>query len=817
MSNLINRKLQQASQRLASGDLAGADFLCQQVLTQAPRNPEALWLSGMNRLMSGRPAEGVPFFERALAAVPDHGPTLENLGLAYLMLDRHFEAEPVLRRAASLPGAPPSVAMRHGIALLGLGRLQEAVAQLEQSLRQNPGDRDALLNLGRARAQLGQHETAMQAFDTVLAKSPANTDALFNKGVVELELGHHDRARIWFERVIAVSPDHVDALINLAITLRGLDDAEAALAIINRAVRLAPGSAAAADNLGQCLLAANRHGEARLAFLRALQADPGRLSAREGLVAACFKLTRYPEAALHLEYLLDREPANGAACAALANAQFQLGQLDAAQSSALRALTLPDAGHTPHEILAEIAVVRGQLDVVIQTLSDGYDKTGDLPLLGKLSHQLRRACNWPRWEQTWARLSPHLPTSLDVGSPFALLSEPTSAQEQMDYASRWAVARFPSAPRPTPAPFTAGQRRLRVGYLSSDYYEHATAYLLAEVLELHDRDIFEIFAYSYGPDDQSPMRSRLQAACEHFVDIALDPDDVAVARIRDDALDILVDLKGYTMGSRTALLAARPCAIQASWIGYPGTMGADFIDYLIADAFIVPEPLEACYAERIVRLPDCYQPNDRRRPVAPALGRTAYGLPDAAVVLCCFNQSYKITPGIFAAWMAALRSRADAVLWLLDEHPLTRDNLRSAALNSGVDPARLHFAPRVPLAEHLARYRVADLALDTFPYTSHTTASDALWAGCPLLALCGDTFASRVSGSILTAAGVPELIAEDLESYERELHRLILRRELLAEFRQKLVGTREKSPLFDTPRFTRDLEQVLIQIASEKS
>jgi predicted O-linked N-acetylglucosamine transferase (SPINDLY family) len=312
------------------------------------------------------------------------------------------------------------------------------------------------------------------------------------------------------------------------------------------------------------------------------------------------------------------------------------------------------------------------------------------------------------------------------------------------------------------------------------------------------------------------MRARLRAACEHFIDIARDPDDLAAARIKDDELDILVDLKGYTLGARTAILARRPCPLQVSWLGYPGTMGADFIDCLIADPFIVPPEREAAYAERVLRLPHCYQPNDRKREVAAPLARTDYGLPEQGFVFCCFNQAYKITPEVFACWMCLLESVPGSALWLLEDNRWAAANLTHAAQAHGIAPARLVFAPRLPLAQHLARYRVADLALDTFPYTSHTTASDALWADCLLVGLCGETFAARVSGSILTACGLPELVTCSLEDYEKLALRIAADQPFRDELRARLSSDKATAPLFNAAAFTRDLEDLYSDLAGRR-
>jgi predicted O-linked N-acetylglucosamine transferase (SPINDLY family) len=304
----------------------------------------------------------------------------------------------------------------------------------------------------------------------------------------------------------------------------------------------------------------------------------------------------------------------------------------------------------------------------------------------------------------------------------------------------------------------------------------------------------------------------LRDAFEHFVDVAWDPNDVVEQRIRTDALDVLVDIKGYTAGDRLAVMAHRPCAIQVEWLGYPGTMGAPFIDYVIADEAVIPREAEPFFSERVLRMPHCYQANDRKRAVPDPLPRSAYGLPDGAFVFCCFNQSSKITPQIFERWMSLLRQVPHGVLWLLEDNAWSARNLLAAARSRGIASSRVIIAPRVPVNEHLARYRVADLALDTFPYTSHTTGSDALWEGCPLVALCGETFAARVSSSLLASCALDDLVTHSLDDYEALALRLATDPELMRSVRSRLDSARASAPLFDSARFVRDLEALYLRL-----
>lgn len=809
MSAALQRKLSQAQQRLQEGDAAAAQRLVQEVLQRAPRNPDALVLFAITLLMAGRAHEATGPLEHALTVQPRHGMALENLGLAHLMLGQFPQAQRVLESAATIPGAPASVYMRLGVARLNQDQFEPALAALHRALEIDPANPDIHLNLGQAADRMNDPSRAQRHFEAALRLSPGHIGGMFNLGALCLAQNKLAAARQWFERVIDESPHHVDALVNLGMVAQREQRTDDAAIYLRRAIEVDPSAVTAHHNLADILTLQGRFEEAQAEYLATLRLAPNMAEAREGLASVCIAVGRYKEAITHLKALLQANPQQLTALVAMADALFELGELDEAEANAKRAIALDPSAPGPYTTLADIHAVRGELDLMVAMLQSGYAHTGGILLLGKLTFQLRRLCDWDNWRNSWQQLASALPDSREAVSPFSLLCEPLTAAQQLAYARRLPEQLKVNVNSPAKG---KPHERLSIGYFSSDFYENAVAYLVAEVLELHDRSQFEVFAYSYGPDDGSAMRARMAAACEHFIDVARDPDDLIAARIRSDELDILVDLKGYTMGARPAILARRPCAIQINWLGYPGTMGADFIDYLIADPFIIPPDQESNYAERVLRMPHCYQPNDRKRPVAKTLDRAAYGLPEQGFVFCSFNQGYKITPEVFACWMDLLRSSPDSVLWLLEENRWTSGNLHLAATGHDIDPARLIFAPKVPLSEHLARYGAADLALDTCPYGSHTTGSDALWAGCLLIALCGETFAARVSGSILSACGLPELIAYSLHDYERLALQVVNDESFRMALRAKLKANRASAPLFDAPLFTRDLEKIYREI-----
>ncbi|SPJ17804.1 conserved hypothetical protein [Burkholderiales bacterium] len=367
-------------------------------------------------------------------------------------------------------------------------------------------------------------------------------------------------------------------------------------------------------------------------------------------------------------------------------------------------------------------------------------------------------------------------------------------------------------PLPAPTARPAGAP-IRVGYVSSDLHEHATAYLIAELFERHDRNHFEIHAYSYGENDGSPMRRRIEAAIgENFVDAREMATTALADRIRGDAIDVLIDLKGYTLYSRNDVFAYRAAPIQVNFLGFPGSLGSRNYDYVIGDPIVTPLEHADGFTEKIAQLANCYQPNDRRRPVVAPSDRARWGLPQDAFVFCCFNSNYKITPQIFDRWCSLLRQVDDTVLWLFVANPQARKNILAEAQLRGIDPGRLFWASGLPLADHLARIQAADLFLDTLPVNAHTTASDALWAGLPVLTVLGESFASRVAASLLIAAGLPELVAADLDNYERIALELARERGRLLELRERLAASRETCALFDSARYTRDFEALIARM-----
>jgi protein O-GlcNAc transferase len=597
--------------------------------------------------------------------------------------------------------------------------------------------------------------------------------------------------------------------------LRFVGEPEAAIAMYRRSLEIEPDYLPALYNLGMMLHQTDRFEEAEESFRRVIAIDPCDVDALLHLGALLQRRMRLEEAAETFRLALRHAPDNPHLWMRLGDvglARFTHDSVREAEKCFRKALELQPGLANVHFNLGHVHHFEGRLDEAVRSYQTALKlEPGKVAFAASLLTEMQQLCDWSRLgELSESQRRSALEHPEQPVQPFGLLSIPSTPVEQLACAQNFARLLSGAAARERERLSFRFDRppreRRRIGYLSAEFHAHATAYLAAELFELHDRSRYEVFAYSYGPDDGSAIRARLRRSFDRFVEVRLLPHAAAAAAIHADEVDILVDLKGYTVHARPEIVALRPAPIQVSYLGYPGTMGADFIDYIVGDRFVTPVERAGHFSESLVIMPDSYQVNDRRRQIGRTPSRRDLELPDRGFVFCCFNQSYKILPDVFAAWMRMLEAVPGSVLWLLEWNRWAAQNLRSEASRHGVDPSRLVFAPSMPLAEHLGRLSAADLFLDTLPVNAHTSASDALWAGLPLLTCAGETFASRVAGSLLAAAGVPELITRSLGEYEALGLRLARAPSELAELRRRLSLGRDAAALFDTPRFVRNLE-----------
>lgn len=591
-----------------------------------------------------------------------------------------------------------------------------------------------------------------------------------------------------------------------------------ALEEFESAARLAPHIALMWLNLAQVQLAVGRVGPALASALQAVDADGANPLALRMLAACLLRQGRAREAAA----VMDRQPDDALGDADWhrehGDALYHAGRKDDAAVAYGSALSLNADDLLAHYRLGlcwrDLNRPAAAADSLRRAAALG-DAGARAAALCLLVHQSRQACAWDTVDADGRKMLDAIDHLDDAHgcliSPLSLLAlNATPAQQRRAGALRSrALAR---GVRPLPDPALAGLRRpgrIRLGYLSCDFRHHATSALMAEMLEHRDAASFEVMLYSHGPSDESCEGRRVRAACDRFIDVSALDNEAVAGLMREDGIDIAIDLKGHTHNSRFEILAWRPAPLQVAFLGYPGTTGSDFIDYLIGDPVVLPLEHAEDFSECIAQLPHCYQPNDRQRPLLPAPSRASLGLPQDKVVLCCFNQSYKISSTMLDLWARILLAAPDAVLWLLDWNGDARANLSREFSHRGIPADRLFWAPHLSMAEHIARARQADLFLDTSPCNAHTTASEALWAGVPVITWPGSTFASRVAASLVQACGLPDLVCGDAQRYVALATALALQPQVLHHLKAQLEAHRMSLPLFDTPRYVRDYEALL--------
>lgn len=663
---------------------------------------------------------------------------------------------------------------RRGNELLGQGRSADALASYDQAIGLEPAHVAALANRGEALFALGRGEEAIASYARALALRDDRPELFYNHGTILLALRRYAEALGSFDRSLALDAGNADALYNRGNTLAELGRTVEALGSYDQALALHPDDAATLFNRGNALAALQRPADAVASYDRALALLPG-----------------------NVEILYNR-----------ANALARTGEVARALADYDRVLaTAPDRVDALNN-RGTLLWQAGRIAEAAATFEALAARAPDFDFAaGNLMGCRLRCCDWTDLPRQTQDIVDAVARGERVVDPFTLLALSDSEPAQLQCARIYAAHVYPSLPDASAGVRPARHERIRIAYLSADFHGHATSFLAARLFERHDRGRFEVHAISFGPGASDAMRARLRDAFERFEDVSAMTDRDVAALLRGRGIDIAVDLKGYTTNARTGIFAQRAAPVQVSFLGYPATMGASYIDYLIADERVVPPGHDAFYTERVVRLPVSYQVNDGTRPIAGRVpARAEAGLPASGFVFACFNTSWKITPRFFSIWMRLLATVPGSVLWLLSDNADATRNLRREAQRQGVAPDRLVFAPRVAPAEHLARHRLADLFLDTLPCNAHTTASDALWAGLPVLTCVGGAFAGRVAASLLEAANLPELVTHDADAYEALARRLALEPGPLSALRARLAQGRASCALFDTDRFRRHLE-----------
>lgn len=670
-------------------------------------------------------------------------------------------------------------ALRNAYSLHRAGRLDEARALCLQALRLRPRLPEALNLLGIIAAQTGDGPRAAALFGEALALDPRNVATLNNQGNALHALGRPEAAAASYEKAIALQPDHAPSHHNRGRALFDLRRYEEAVASHDRAIALRPDYAAAHFERGRALVELTRHEAAIASFDAAIALRPDHAGAWFLRGSASYSLERFEAALESYDRATALEPGNAKAWYNRGNALVMLERAESA----------------------------------IASYDDAIARNPDLrSAYAARLHARMQIADWRDFGPEVARLTEWIERDEAASNPFAILSLCGSPQLQQRAARGWVREKRPPSGALPPLPARKRRDRIRIGYFSTDFRNHAISFLTAGLFEMHDRSRFELTAFSLGADTRDEMRQRVAAAFDRFLDVQKKSDREIAQLARSLEVDIAVDLGGFTRGARPGIFALRAAPLQVSYLGYLGTMSADYIDYLIADDTIIPDTHRRYYSEKIIHLPS-YQVNDSKRRIAQKqFRREELGLPPCGFVFCCFNATYKITPATFDGWMRILTRVPGSVLHLLGGGAPLEGNLRREARARGVAPERLVFGGRLPAPEYLARYRTADLFLDTSPYNAGTTASDALWAGLPVLTRIGEAFADRVGASLLRAVGLPELIAATQQGYEQLAAELAGDPRRLTDIRARLARNLRAAPLFDTAASTRHLEAAYTQI-----
>ena len=726
---------------------------------------------GNTLLELGRPQEALLSYDKAIALAPDHAEAFNHRGQALQALGRLEEALASFDRAIALAPGYAEALNGQGNALRLLRRWQEALSSYEQAIALRPDDPETLNNRGVCLQDLGRFEEALDSYARALALRPHHPDALNNRGTCLEELGRMDEALRSYDQALSLRPDYAEALNNRGNLLQHLRQFEAAVRAYDAAIAIAPTFLEAHHNRANALQGLMQFEEALQSYGRIIAITPHDAAVRYNQGNALYGLRRYPEALESYDRAIAIKPD-------YAEAFFACGK------------ALQDLKHL------EEALAYFEKAVELKPNCDFWS--------GTVWHLRMQLCRWEGFDPWIQSLRAAVQGGRRVVYPFELLGMLDEPDVHLK-AAQFYSAIYPS--RPHSEPRRPRREKIRVGYFSMDFREHPIAYLIGELIERHDRSKFEIYGFSFGGDPGGAMRQQLEAAFDEFLDVrGMSAMDIAQLS-RQHEIDIAVDLGGHTQASRPQIFAQRAAPIQINYLGYPGTFGNECMDYLVGDATVITEENQRYFSEKTIILPHQFQVNPRGRPISGGHGeKRPYGLPEDSFVFCCFNNSWKITPEGLGRWARILNQASSSVLWLHASSAATKNNLKRAFQERGVDPGRIIFADRVSRQDYLEQYKSADLFLDTLPYNAGTTASDALWMGLPVLTLAGKSFAGRMAASLLNSIGLSELIAQSAAQYESLAIELASNADKLARIKAKLASNRSTSPLFDTALFAQHIE-----------
>jgi predicted O-linked N-acetylglucosamine transferase (SPINDLY family) len=783
------------------------------MVTREPADAAATFARACLLHQQGNLREAAPLYRRVLLANPAHFDAHHMLGLLHAQQGEFLEAVKAIGHALKLEPRNQQALSNFGNVLRTLGQLNEALACYDAAISENRDDAVIWFNRGLLLAEMRRMPDAVASYDRAIAIAPAHGEALFARAAALMDMGRLEEALAACDSTVSARPHMADAFNLRGVLLQRFGRHDAALDAFNIALSIAPGNADYHNNRGLALTALERHEDALKNYDAALAVRPGYVDALNNRGNALASLQRFEEALESHDGLLALRPDHpptlinkGAALAALQRFDEALAAYDAAAKD--RASS-NKAHYNRGVALGHMQRFAEALEAFERVLHADPHYPHALSAAASAALNL---CDWPKVSQFGQKIERAVAENSAVVAPFTLLGFSEDVVLQLKCARVWLADKGVRCRGPWREAVARGHEKLRIAYVSSDWGAHPVGYQIAALLEEHDRSEFEIHGVSLAADDGSEIRSRLIRACDQFHDVHLLNDRDAAALLRRREIDVAVDLNGHTQYARPGLFAARPAPVQVNWLGYPSTTGSACIDYVIADAHALPFSDQPHYSEMIVHLPDSYFAPGDVPPAAMHPARQQEGLPPEGLVFSCFNQSWKISETLFDVWMRLLREVPGSVLWLKEHPPEVRARLAHEAGARGVDAARLVWAKRSDRVKHLARLGLADLMLDTLPYNAHATASDALWAGVPIISCAGRTFAGRVASSLLYAAGLPELVTATLADYEILAFKLARDSAARADVRERLAKNRARAPFFDPHRHARMMEAAFRQM-----
>jgi len=750
------------------------EFVNKKITSDNFEQSKVFFLRGLENYQKELYEEAEHYFFLSLNLMPDRLSTLTNLSTVLIKLKKVEKANEIIAKGINLYPTNEIFYLNQGL-LFNLNKeWQKSLVSFNKAFELKSDYVDAYYNHGIALQELKRLEEAVSSYDQAINLKPDYADAYYNRGVALQGLKRLEEAVSSYDQVINLKPDYAYAYNNRGIILQELKCVEDALLSYDKAISIKPDFAEAHYNRGITLHGLKRLEEAIISYDEAIQIKPDYADAYNNHGNVLKELYRFEQAIISYDKAIIIKPD-------YANAYFNSGV-----------------------VLQEL----NRYDAVISCYEQAISIKPDYKfVIGALLNVKMLTCNWGNFDNQKDLILSKIDSNKIAVTPFVLLGLADSPSTHRRCSEMYIKEKFPLNSNLGAIPKNIKKNKIRLGYYSADFHNHATAYLMINFFELHDKNQFEIYAFSFGFSEEGEMRSRIKNAFDEFIEISHLSDESVAKLSRDLEIDIAIDLKGFTKDSRTGVFSCRAAPIQVNYLGYPGTMGANYIDYIIGDKTLIPSNSQEFYSEKVIYLPNSYQVNDSKKIISDKqFSRAELEFPEDSFVFCCFNNNYKILPSTFDSWMRILKAVEGSILWLLQDNEFAYENLKKEAQERGIEASRLVFAKRLPLEEHLARHRQADLFLDTFPYNAHTTASDALWAGLPLLTMKGESFASRVAASLLTAIDLPELITSSQEHYETLAIELATNPAKLKAIKVKLESNRLTTPLFDTPRFTKNLE-----------